>query len=750
MHRVARITFDYLKQTAFLGGLGTGCLKLDQNGSTQFAGLAKTTLRRAHPGEDSDPVSFAICVTKDGDGNASGHGAHFALLKAPESDSTPTSVNLPRAAIRFEKRFPFASFSFDRAITEVAVQMTAFNPTILHNSVDSGIPAAFFEFTLTNPTSTGLTVSLCALLKSFSNSGKATLGYDTAQGVFYTEIAEHAKGVSARRRGSLAIATNEPNFTYEVLSETENNVFFEHFRENAGFLSNRAPTDAAKHMAALVASHVHLDAGETQSVRYLVAWNYPYLAESPAKGEEKNYYCHYFSDIRGCVSYCFSHFDRLWKESLFLRETLFEKANLPAALRECIECSLECVKDPALRRDAAGILKGTSGGIAEEGSGSDQTPSVSVALEALFPGITTPTATVSLKNLMLAKGKEYDSEVFVPTAYDTDCSPGELCIRFFMIMRLYYAYKTGSDLRFVAENFVDIACMVDVLCDSAERIPDDDADKFFEVYAAMLPTLMAMIRVSDILRDKKRKAAYTERLEKNRARFEAQGESFGEKYPLRVLSSAFVSELMCSYTLYDMPCLQRVAERLHERLDAGENIGKKQEAVFFSAAKLVQLYAYAGYSPEVKEARTRAVSDGITLVKQITGRSFSKKSDLYAAAMQMCALLAAFSGFAYDKNSMTLTVAPEESLLDADGLFREFVSFDGAYGYVEQGEDYIELTVLSGEVKVRQVVTSHTPYRVMYGGRFRMCDIDGKTVILDGNYTVTKEKKLTILIDTTK
>ena len=80
------------------------------------------------------------------------------------------------------------------------------------------------------------------------------------------------------------------------------------------------------------------------------------------------------------------------------------------------------------------------------------------------------------------------------------------------------------------------------------------------------------------------------------------------------------------------------------------------------------------------------------------------------------------------------------------------VSFDGAYGRVELGADYIELILYSGEVKVRTFLSPHRPYRVMYAGRYRICDIDASsnTVTLDSTLSVTKTKKLTVLIDLTK
>ena len=100
-----------------------------------------------------------------------------------------------------------------------------------------------------------------------------------------------------------------------------------------------------------------------------------------------------------------------------------------------MRASLAAVKDPAVRRDAAGILKG----ISEENE--NTLLPVSFAFEYLFPGITTQTSVLTLKNLMTAKGRVSGTE-FLPSAFDTDLNAAQITARFRLIMRLFYAYRT--------------------------------------------------------------------------------------------------------------------------------------------------------------------------------------------------------------------------------------------------------------------------------------------------------------------
>lgn len=140
----------------------------------------------------------------------------------------------------------------------------------------------------------------------------------------------------------------------------------------------------------------------------------------------------------------------------------------------------------------------------------------------------------------------------------------------------------------------------------------------------------------------------------------------------------------------------------------------------------------------------------IKAAQNIYKRIFNDKNVLYVEAIKAFSLIPAFSGFEYDKNNMAVSFCPDEKYSDNFGTFKGFVYFDGAYGYVEQGSDYIEIILYSGEIKVRKFTSSHKPFKVLYGGRLWSCDINGKTVIMDNNLTVTKNKKLTLLIDTSK
>lgn len=713
-------SFAYLQNTAFLGGVATGCLKLYADGGTQFAGLAKSSSRKAHPGEHTDPLSFAVCVRPDDESTVKG-----AVLKDPIAEPDDAARALPHAPIRaFHNDFPFTTISYADVPYGVYISLCAFNPTLLHNSIDSGIPAAFFEVTLTNPTDKALTVTLGLLLRSSFEAGMGVPLYDKTSGAFFMELCETAAGVPAKRRGSIGLASDAADFTYEISAARDYTDFFSYFCSTQGFLPDKAVHDAVPGLSALLSLPIHLAPGECQTRRFLAVWSFPYCAESPAKSGEKNYYCHYFSDLSSCASYCFTHFDRLRRDSSKFRELIRDGlSHLPTDLANALCTSLATIKDPAIRRDSAGILKGLSED-AEEG-----TLPISFALEVLFPGITGPTSVWILNRQMNAKGRH------CPSAFDAEPTCEQAYARLRMVLRLFYAYRSTSELRFYTENWVDISSMLELLCAYCERhfakAPDIYAkeDTLFDV---LLPTLHAMICMAELLRDKKRKNFFEEKLAAFRVLFDKNIRKRCEEQPLRVLSSSFTARFLAGYALYTQKERQEAASSALSAIDLQE-----QEPDFFACAELATL---------------KQLSLCEAFVKSFIGHVYSCKKELYGALMQFASLLYGLSGFHYDKNEMTLIVSPAEALCDGYGVFKSFVSFDGAYGRIELGPDYTELILYTGEVKVRRVICSHRPYKVLYGGRLWPCDIDPgtNTVILDSNLAVGKTKKLTILMDLTK
>jgi hypothetical protein len=79
--------------------------------------------------------------------------------------------------IEFVGQFPVAELRFHDDRFPGRVNLTAFNPFIPLNEDESGLPAAFFEFALSNPTSEAINYTLCATL----GTGHVLAGSDYPQ-----------------------------------------------------------------------------------------------------------------------------------------------------------------------------------------------------------------------------------------------------------------------------------------------------------------------------------------------------------------------------------------------------------------------------------------------------------------------------------------------------------------------------------------------------------------------------------------
>lgn len=704
-----------LNNGVMLGGLATGCIKIKDDMSSEFAGFVKSSTKEYtdKTPANKNPLSFIVGVKFDEENK----------FKGAALGSFENTVPVMKTG-GFDKRFPFASTKFSgKKIKGIDISLEAFNPCIVHNPIDSAIPAAFFEFTLKNNTDKSATVSLCTVMKSFFSAGKADFGYDAVNGTSFVTLTECSRSVAARRRGTLCLATDSTDFTYETARDESLSYYYKKFCSHDGFLTDSGEIGAdsgVKNISAMLSCHARVPAGKQKTVRIIAAWCFPFCGDGMVGNTEKNYYYHYFPDVLNCVTYSVSHFERLKKESLQLSKYICE-TNIPAKVKDLLGTYLSGIRSPYILRDGSGTLMN----IPECDTEACLAP-FSYTLEYLFPGITVSCMVKALKNLIYAKSKSPESGEYMPFAYETNCKPQQIYSRLMLILRLYRSYRTLGDLKFFSENWVDIAYMADMLCRSALHESLDD-NEFINVYSTAFCTIKAMMEVADVLADKKRKIYFLELYTCVKNALGNFVKEKADKFADRIIKGQYLAQLFCGSRLYDREIVEDAAEHLNEAAEGAD---------FFTCASLV----VCGYAQKAERVMDHLVTRKIA----------QYEGELCDKATQCGVLLSAYSGFYYDRNSMTISFNIQDYLSDQDKTFRGFISFGEAYGFVEQGIDYIELQLLSGEIKVKKFICSHKPYKAMYAGRIWQSDIEGNTVTLDSNMVVSKNKKLTMLIDITK
>lgn len=704
-----------IKDTSLLGGFATGCLKLTHTMSTELSGLVKSSVKEYtdKTPANKNPLSFIVGVKLEGEDR-------FKSAVLGGYDKSVPGV----APSCFKQSFPFTHVEFpEKRLKNISVSLTAFNPCIIHNPIDSAIPAVFFEFTFTNNSDKNAMVSLCSVLKSFFSLGRSTFGYNPVSETSYIALTETSKGVASRRRGNFCLATSSTDFTYEIDGDESLSFFYKKFCRHDGFLSDDGGIGSfsgVKNISAALSCHAKIPPGATNTIKLVCSWCFPYCGDGLVGSAEKNYYSHYFQDSLNCVVYSISHFDRLKRESIALNDMIY-KTNLPQRAKDILGNYLKGIKSPYILRDGGGLLMN----IPECDTECCLAP-FSFALEYLFPGITRLTTVKSIRNLIYAKSKSPESGEFLPFAYETDCMPEQIYSRLMLILRLYRIYRSSSDLKFFSENWVDIACMADMLCKTAFNT-QMTGETLVMVYSAVVCTLHSCIHVSDVLVDKKRSMYFLNMYNHAKSVLVDYAGKNTKEYAAQILKAQYLAFYACGLKIYNDEITKKAA-------DAVNSADGKTD--FFTCAALI-LYGHYGKAQEIIDE---------LISKKIAGY----EGELYEKATQCAVLFTAYTGFDYDKNSMTISFKMVDELSDEYKTFRGFISFDEAYGFVEQGVDYIEILLLSGEIKVKNFISPHKPYTALYGGRTWSSEIIGNTVIMDNNMIVSKKKKLTLFIDLTK
>ena len=167
-----------------LGGIGTGSVGICSNGSLKLDEICNS-----FGGSDKSGAFFAL-KSETVSGNASVRiiEARAENLKEKSSDSRGNALLACGGGFEkntFTSYFPFADLAYEDVSFPAKVTATAFNPFIPLNCTDSGIPAAFFSFSVENTSDERAKYSLCAVLESFLPNTENKIGCTEDEGAAY-------------------------------------------------------------------------------------------------------------------------------------------------------------------------------------------------------------------------------------------------------------------------------------------------------------------------------------------------------------------------------------------------------------------------------------------------------------------------------------------------------------------------------------------------------------------------------------
>jgi uncharacterized protein (DUF608 family) len=482
---------EYTGEISFpLGGLGTGCIGLAGNGRL----IDWEIFNRPSKGSVNGFSHFAIKAEREGEVLDARvlHGdlesPYSGDVSAPKWGSFGFGprreylTGMPHfARADFYGAFPLAGIHFHEDTFPGEVRLRAFNPFIPLADVDSGIPAAFFEFEIHNTTADTLDYSLAGVLSNpLPANNLHTLRQ--ADGITGLHLASDSISADSVRFGDVTLATDAPCTSWQQY--WFRGVWFDslevYWREWAtpGRLPNRIYSPAAgAQNEAMLAAHVTLAPGETRCVRFIISWNFPNCenywnekaqAAAAAAGMPKtwkNYYATIWPDSQASARYALKEWDRLYSQTQLFQAALFA-SDLPPVALDAVSANLSTLKTPTVMRLEDGTFYGWEGSHVAEGCCEGSCTHVwnyAQALPFLFPKLERSMRCADYQYNLRPDGGMF-FRLMLPLGVPTDggqvgrpCADGQ----FGGVMKAYRDWKICGDETWLRKLWPAIKCSIE-------------------------------------------------------------------------------------------------------------------------------------------------------------------------------------------------------------------------------------------------------------------------------------------------
>jgi non-lysosomal glucosylceramidase len=479
-----------------LGGLGTGSIGL--SGSGRF--IDWEIFNRPSKGSVNGFSHFAVKAERDGEvidarilngdlaGSLNGrHGRPKFYEGIGFGPARETLFGMPHFRHHeFRGEFPFSEIAFSDEKFPADVKLIAFNPFIPTNDKDSGIPAAFFEFILTNTTQESLDYTIVgALGNPFTSQGYNEVHHIGDYHLLRTGTDHPDK--SAFEYGDLTIATDTDVCSYQEYWYRGSwsdplEVYWRDFTQLGKFENRQYGRDEqySPPMAwhdrdnGNLAAHIELAPGESRRIRFVITWNFPNnrnywqpdadeRAESVGlKNAWKNYYATIWDDSTASASYALQDWDRLYAETILFKDALFS-SDLPDIVIEGISANLSVLKTPTVMRLEDGTFYGWEG--VGESAGCCEGSCTHVwnyaqALAFLFPKLERSMRTANYKyNVDKDGGSHFRLQLPLGVGYNDfrPCADGQ----FGDVLKTYRDWKISGDTDWLRSIWIAIKATIE-------------------------------------------------------------------------------------------------------------------------------------------------------------------------------------------------------------------------------------------------------------------------------------------------
>jgi non-lysosomal glucosylceramidase len=294
--------------------------------------------------------------------------------------------------VEFRGEYPLADLTYHDASGKFPgqVSLRAFNPLIPLNDLDSSIPAAFFEFSITNTTDEPLTYTLAGVLGNPLPANNLNTVTEHAWG-HALHLRSDSLDPEAVGYGDLTLATDGGQQGGQVSWQEYwfRGAWFDSLEvywndlKTPGPLKNRSygVEKAGDRNNGLLAVHLPVAPGETRRVRFVITWSFPtcenyWKPQSTAVVEEadyhqeneqpkvkptwKNYYATVWPDSLASAEYALAQWDRLAAETERFHDALFA-SDLPPEALDAVSANISILKSSTVLRLEDGTFYGWEG-----------------------------------------------------------------------------------------------------------------------------------------------------------------------------------------------------------------------------------------------------------------------------------------------------------------------------------------------------------------------------------------------------
>ena len=410
----------HILQTALpLGGIGAGCVCFNGHGGLQdFALRNKPALTALPDGHEARDAAFALLrvegakpVTRLVEGPFPAGKIYDQGLQG-QGYRHGGHEGLPRfRRARFDSGYPFGRVRLSDAVVPLTVEITAWNPFIPLDDVQSGIPCAILDYTLRNPTrrpvSFRFSYHLSHLAAGTARDEEGSRNrVIPGKGVFFHNMDE--RDAETYGSASLSVIGHRPKIKamwlrggwFDALSALWSEGEAGEFAVNKG--TEEVGLRGRNGCSVLVPGI--LPPGGEITIPVLITWHFPnsnVAAEETPKDccddaddccsepRWKTFYSSQWEDAQAVALHVHRHYASLRERTIGFQRALLG-STLPTEALDAVSANLAILKSPTVLRQANGNVWGWEGCFAQSGCCAGSCTHVwnyAQALPHLFPAL---------------------------------------------------------------------------------------------------------------------------------------------------------------------------------------------------------------------------------------------------------------------------------------------------------------------------------------------------------------------------